>query len=89
MERVQVVTMMSNPWSFPWWRTRSAQAQHISFAKLVVRVGAVCPWCMWLIVGMGRHEFWCCLRRGLCRWSSKVNVRDIIRHVRVRKLGYR
>jgi hypothetical protein len=34
------------------WRTRSAQALHISLAELVVKVGAVSRGRVWLIVGM-------------------------------------
>jgi hypothetical protein len=34
------------------WRTRSAQAYHISLANLVVKVGAVYIWRVWPTVGM-------------------------------------
>lgn len=39
--------------------SRSAQVQHISLVKLVVRFGAVCPWRVWPIVGIGRHGLRC------------------------------
>jgi hypothetical protein len=55
----------------PLWRTQSTQCQHIYLA-LIVKVGLVYRWCVWSTVGMGRHEFRHCLRRGLYRWSLKV-----------------
>jgi hypothetical protein len=50
VECVRAATIIGNRW--PFQRSWSAQAQHISLAKLVVRIGVVSRWCMWPTVDM-------------------------------------